>query len=43
MERLVSHFAATVTKCNQNPDAWPQLEACLHALKVNTDHFLVPK
>ena len=30
MERLVSHLA----QCNSNQDAWPQLEACLYALKV---------
>ena len=34
MERLLSHLSATVLKCNQDQEAWPPLEACLHALKV---------
>lgn len=34
MERLASHLAATVSQCNVNPNDWPPLEACLHALKV---------
>lgn len=38
MERLLSHLSATVLKSNQDQDAWPPLEACLHALKVR-NHF----
>lgn len=34
MERLLSHLSATVLKSNQEQDAWPPLEACLHALKA---------
>ena len=34
MERLAAHLATTVSQCNVNPNDWPPLEACLHALKV---------
>ena len=34
MERLATHLTSTVAQCNQNPNEWPMLEACLHALKV---------
>ncbi len=35
MEHLATHLSSTVTQCNINPNEWPMLEACLHALKVH--------